>query len=81
MGHSEIMFQSITQLATRYTSTLMPKRPDQMEEYATECRRRAAAVKDPALKKTFNEIARQWEELADLHRRMEADQEIPRLPP
>jgi len=51
-----------------------------MEEYAAECRRRAAASADPYLRKIFDDLAWQWEELAALQRRLQADRRRKRLP-
>ena len=58
----------------------MRQRADEMEEYAAECRERAATVTDPHLKWTFNNLASQWEELAALRRRIDADRKTARLP-
>jgi hypothetical protein len=58
----------------------MRQRTDEMEEYAAECRRRAAAVTNLYLKQLFSNLASQWEELAALHRRIEADRKAGRFP-
>jgi len=54
--------------------------PDQMEDYAEECRRRAAAATDRSLKNIFDELARGWKELAALRRRIIAERNSRRLP-
>jgi hypothetical protein len=56
-------------------------RPDsnQMDDYAAECRRRAALVDDPELKATFSDLALGWEELADLQRRLREERRRPKL--
>ena len=54
--------------------------PNRLDEYAAECRRRAALATDPELKSTFMNLANGWEELADLRRRMEDDRRKPKLP-
>jgi hypothetical protein len=58
----------------------MRQRCDEMEEYAAECRRRAAVAPNPYLKELYSNLASQWEELAALHRRIEADRKAACFP-
>lgn len=51
----------------------MRSRPEEMEEFAEECRRRSAGSNDPYLKRLFDDMALDWEHLAALRRRIEAD--------
>jgi hypothetical protein len=58
----------------------MRLRPEELERYAVECRRRAVELADPHLRNTFEYLAQGWKDLADLQRRIEADRRPKRLP-
>jgi hypothetical protein len=50
----------------------MSRHPDEMDAFAEECRCRSARCSG-YLKSVFDELARNWAELAQMRRRIEAD--------
>ena len=51
----------------------VPEKPEIFEQYAEECGRRAERAHAPDIRAIFEELARDWRELARLRRRLDAD--------
>jgi hypothetical protein len=47
----------------------MQSRSEEFRAHATECRELANRIRDPEVKRQYEELARQWLELADLTER------------
>ena len=45
--------------------TVVQSKPEQFRARAAECEQRAAASRDPEVKRQYQELARQWHELAE----------------
>jgi hypothetical protein len=47
----------------------MQSRSEEFRAHATECRELASRIRDPEVKRQYEELARQWLELAELTER------------
>jgi hypothetical protein len=57
-------------MAPRQASWTVSSRAEEYRAHANECDRRAATARDPEVKSQFDELARQWREMANQIDRM-----------